>query len=235
MVAGPNGSGKTTLYEYLGRQNFKLGFYINADDIQKELFTEAKLDFSRFNINVTENELYDFFKQHPLCPAGFENKTSVVLNVLHVNDHIIRGYFAAILADFIRQQLVRTKQSFTFETVMSSDDKIILLKTARETGYKAYLYYICTDSVVINKDRVAGRVLLGGHDVPEEKIEPRYERSLELLLDAIRQTHRAYLFDNSGAEHILIAEVTDGKEIELKVEEIPAWFIKYVYNKISRQ
>lgn len=179
--------------------------------------------------------MYNFFNRHPLCPAGFENKTSVVLNTFHINDHIIKGYFAAILADFIRQQLVQTKQSFTFETVMSCDDKITLLKKAREAGYKAYLYYICTDSVLINKDRVAGRVLLGGHDVPEEKIEPRYERSLELLLDAIKQTDRAYLFDNSGAEHILIAEVTGGKEIELKVAEIPAWFIKYVYDKISGQ
>jgi predicted ABC-type ATPase len=79
---------------------------------------------------------------------------------------------------------------------------------------------------------MANRVTLGGHGVPEDKIEPRYDRSLSLLLEAIKLTDRAYLFDNSGAEHVLIAEVTEGRKIELKTHDIPGWFIKSVYEKI---
>lgn len=144
-----------------------------------------------------------------------------------------KGYFSAILADFIRQQFLTICRSFTFETVMSSPDKIELLKAAKGTGFRTYLYYISTDDVIINKNRAANREKLGGHSVPPDKIEPRYERSLDLLLDAIKQSDRAYLFDNSGSEHILIAEVTDGKIIELKSRQIPGWFIKAIYEKIS--
>ena len=35
---------------------------------------------------------------------------------------------------------------------------------------------------------------------------------------------RAYIFDNSGTERVWVAEVTDGLEIEMKTDEMPAWF-----------
>jgi predicted ABC-type ATPase len=40
MFAGPNGSGKTTLIEQIGQQ-FNLGYFINADLIQKSLDTQG--------------------------------------------------------------------------------------------------------------------------------------------------------------------------------------------------
>jgi len=53
----------------------------------------------------------------------------------------------------------------------------------------------------------------GGHDVPGEKIQKRYYRSFENLLDIIKLVNRAYLFDNSGKRHRLVAEINEGKEI----------------------
>ncbi|TLT00789.1 hypothetical protein [Aliarcobacter cibarius] len=47
-------------------------------------------------------------------------------------------------ADFIRKKLLEYKKSFTFETVMSSYDKIELLKVSKSLGYRNYLYYIST-------------------------------------------------------------------------------------------
>jgi len=81
---------------------------------------------------------------------------------------------------------------------------------------------------------VKARVNLGGHDVPEDKITQRYGRSLDLLLDAGRHTNCAYLFDNSrhGGEHLWVAEITDGKELEVKCDPMPLWFQKAVWDKI---
>jgi predicted ABC-type ATPase len=67
-------------------------------------------------------------------------------------------------------------------------------------------------------------VLQGGHDVPEEKIDARYQRSLALLPDAIRQSSRAYLFDNSGDAHRLIAEFDGGRLVSVS-ESLPGWFV----------
>lgn len=143
----------------------------------------------------------------------------------------VDGYFAAILSDYIRQNLLHQKESFSFETVMSGEDKIRLMQKAHVQGYRNYLYYICTDDVLINKERIAGRILMGEHAVPEDKIASRYIRSLSLLLDAIKASDRAYLFDNSGKSHELIAEVTEGT-IDIKKELIPGWFIEAVINKL---
>lgn len=104
---------------------------------------------------------------------------------------------------------------------MSSTDKIELLVKARKKGFRTYLYYIATDNPAINVWRVKRRVELGGHDVPTDKIVSRYHRSLALLPDAIRNTDRAYLFDNSGTELFWIAEITSGKEVRIQSDQLP--------------
>ena len=124
--------------------------------------------------------------------------------------------------------------SFTLETVMSSADKVELLKNAKSAGYRTYLYFIATQDPEINLSRVENRVAQGGHDVPPDKIRGRYYRSLELLFDAIKSTDRAYIFDNSTeeADKLWIAEVTDSESLELKIESVPTWFKRYVLDKI---
>jgi predicted ABC-type ATPase len=64
-------------------------------------------------------------------------------------------------------------------------------------GYRTDLYYVATDEPAINVSRVENRVKLNGHDVPPDLVTKRYYRSLDLLMSAIRFTHRAYIFDNS--------------------------------------
>ncbi len=102
-----------------------------------------------------------------------------------------------------------------------------MLSYTKKKGYRIYLYFICTDDVLINKNRVANRVVLGGHGVPANKIEERYKRSLKNLKEAIKFSDRAYLFDNSGRHHVLISEITNGKDVVYYSEKIPNWIIKY--------
>jgi len=109
---------------------------------------------------------------------------------------------------------------------MSSPEKVKLLETAQSLGYRTYLYYVATKDPAINIFRVQHRVATGGHPVPEDKIIGRYFRSLDLLIDAVRKTNRAYIFDNSGHNRgpIWLAEITDGHSLEVKSTEMPGWF-----------
>ena len=75
------------------------------------------------------------------------------------------------------------------------------------------------------------RVSRGGHSVPEDKIMTRYRRSLDLLMQAVQCTHRAYIFDNSTNEHVWLAEITDGKSIEMKTDQMPRWFKESLLDK----
>lgn len=125
------------------------------------------------------------------------------------------------------------KVSFTFETVMSSPDKVDFLQKAQQAGFRTYLYFVATEDPEINIARVHHRVETGGHPVPEDKIISRYSRSLNLLFEAVRYAERTYVFDNSGHERVWIAEVTAGEEIELKTDLMPVWFKTALWDKFD--
>lgn len=83
----------------------------------------------------------------------------------------VNAYFTSVAADFIRQKLVSAGKSFSFETVMSSPDKVDFLQKTLGAGYRNYLYFVATDDPLINVSRVAYRVKTGGHNVPRDKIK----------------------------------------------------------------
>jgi len=115
---------------------------------------------------------------------------------------------------------------------MSGADKIDVLRLAKRKQYRTYLYYICTDDVSINEARIANRVSQGGHAVPAEKVISRYERSLGQLVKAIKAVDRAYLFDNSGRQHQLIASFESGRVVEIYGGRQPRWFVEEALNKL---
>ena len=74
---------------------------------------------------------------------------------------------AAQLAEKQREERLEQMQEFCFETVLSTERNLKLLKRAREKGYFIRCYYILTVDSMINVWRVKARVEYGGHDVPE--------------------------------------------------------------------
>jgi predicted ABC-type ATPase len=235
MFAGPNGSGKTTIKSVLNRN--LLGIYINPDEIEAEINKFDFLDFGYYGVQTNKKEVLDFFQNSKLLKkARLLDETEYLRfneNRLTFSDLSTISYFGSVASDFIRQKLVFSHQSFTFETVMSSPAKINFLTKAKQFGYQSYLYYVATESPLINISRVKYRVKTGGHDVPSDKIESRYYRSLDLLSEAVKFTNRAYIFDNSGSKFQWIAEITEGKEIEIKTDYYPTWLKKYILDKIS--
>lgn len=239
MFAGPNGSGKSTLKSNLPTE--LLGVYLNPDEIEQAIRTHGFLDFTNFGVMTTADEVLSFFNNSSFLTTAGMSVTAKQL--AFANDRLdfekveVNSYFASVAGDFLRQKLLAQKISFTFETVMSHPSKVELLAEAQRAGYRTYLYFVATEDPAINISRVHNRVRLGGHDVPEDRIVNRYHRSLELLLDAIHHTNRAYVFDNSGdnkdRKHTWLAEITDGRVLELKSDQIPAWFKHAVLDKIQ--
>jgi len=88
-------------------------------------------------------------------------------------------------------------QSFAIETTLSGKLYLKMMSRARQLGYENTVIYIGTSSVDINLARIQQRVLVGGHDVPEDDVRRRYERSLRNLPIALRLADNAILFDNS--------------------------------------
>lgn len=106
------------------------------------------------------------------------------------------------------------------------------MQEAQQQGFRTYLYFVATVDPEINISRVAYRVQTGGHPVSSQKVVERYYRSLDLLMDAITYSDRAYVFDNSADDDsVLLAEITDGEPLELKVDAVPLWFQTAVLDK----
>lgn len=235
MFAGPNGSGKSTIKSVIRPE--LLGVYINPDEIEQEVRRHGSLDLEAFGLRATGEEVLAFFRQSVLLERADLLAEAESLRLddgkLSFCAVEVNSYLATVVADFIRHKLLESGTSFTFETVMSSADKVAFLKEAQDRAFRTYLYYVATEDPIINISRVRNRVRLGGHPVPEDKIIARYGRSLGLLADAIRHTNRAYIFDNSKHRHIWLAEVTDGKVLEMKTDRMPVWFKKAVWDKLT--
>ncbi|MDH4477584.1 MAG: zeta toxin family protein [Verrucomicrobiaceae bacterium] len=238
LFAGPNGSGKSVLKSYLPEP--LLGVYLNADEIEKGVREVGYVEMCRFGIDPVGAEVLpvftrsEFLAAHGLADAA--RGLSFSDGRLCFPAGVINSYFASVIADFVRLKLLAEQRTFTFETVMSHPSKVDLLEKAQAAGYRTYLYYVATDDPAINISRVENRVKLNGHDVPPELVERRYYRPLDLVISAIRHTNRAYVFDNStdnaDRTHTWLAEITEGRTLELKTDQIPAWFKHAVLDKI---
>lgn len=104
---------------------------------------------------------------------------------------------AARLAEKQRENHLSNMEEFCFETVMSTERNLNLLRRAKEKGYFIRCYYILTADPAINVYRVKSRVESGGHDVPEDKIVSRYDRALELVKYVVEVSDICHIYDNS--------------------------------------
>ncbi|MDT0649080.1 toxin [Autumnicola edwardsiae] len=233
MFAGPNGSGKSTVFNWIKKNyDFDLGIYLNADEIEKELKRKNFINLSDYNLESEIGEKFnEFISSHSLFHKANNDGYKIDLTfkdglILNPTYHT-HSYEASILTDFLRQELIKSGQKLSFETVMSHPSKIETLKFAQENNFKNYLYFISTESFEINKSRVKERVLIGGHPVPDRKIEERYYRSLKLLQDAIKSTYRTFIFDNSENQSRLILDIYKSNKVTYRSDRVPKWVDKY--------
>jgi len=138
----------------------------------------------------------------------------------------INAYEAASVADSLRRELVRQRESFVFETVFSDPvgDKIGFLREAAAAGYTVVLCFIGISGADVSEQRVAMRVTQGGHDVPTEKLESRYPRTMANLKTALIEIPYVWIFDNDDlrAAYRLVAVYEHGQLVALH-KPVPRW------------
>lgn len=105
----------------------------------------------------------------------------------------------------LKQQnlFLKKRESFLLETTFSGKRELKILQKAKEQGFKTNLVFIGLPSPVRNIQRVSRRVLDGGHDVPVEDIERRFQRSMENLSSGLKLADRSFVFDNAEKKHRL--------------------------------
>ena len=167
-----------------------------------------------------------FYKHYLLAEGLPFINADVIARDLAGDDPAEIAAAATRLADRYRRQLAERGQSFVMETVFSdpAGDKLGFLSGCRAKGYVVLLVFIGLDSPMLSRARVAERVERGGHDVPDEKIETRFPRTLENLRRALEVVDFAILFDNSssGAPFRFVASFEQGKPLD-RSDLAPRW------------
>ena len=121
-----------------------------------------------------------------------------------------------------QQELLDRRESFAVETTLSGNRTLKLMDEAKARGYEVELHYVRLGTPQGSIDRVAERVARGGHDVPQEDIVRRYERSLENLPSAIEKADKTTLYDNSGRRTEIVGHLD--KEA-FRFRDPPEWAV----------
>ncbi|HZR19403.1 MAG TPA: zeta toxin family protein [Verrucomicrobiae bacterium] len=162
-----------------------------------------------------------FFHSH-LKPAGLR-----FLNADEVARELeIDAYEAAKIITQLRQELVKLRESFVFETVFSDPvaDKLGFLREAVQSGYTVVLCFVGIAGPEISEQRVAMRVSQGGHDVPTDKLVSRFPRTMANLKDAISQLPHVLIFDHDDLRNPFrkVAVFEKGR-LEWAAQQVPRW------------
>lgn len=103
-------------------------------------------------------------------------------------------------------------RSFTFETTLSGQQPVRMMKRLKDAGYAINLAFVALSSAELHISRVAQRVSLGGHHIDADVIRRRYVTSFEQLVNALPLADEAVIFDNSGkAGYRLCAAIAGGE------------------------
>lgn len=107
--------------------------------------------------------------------------------------------------------LADQSRDFGFETTLAGKSYVRLLADLKNKGYRIHLYFLWVDNVDIALERIADRVLRGGHNVPEEIVHRRFNRALPNLFNLYRPLLDFWvIFDNSTDDPVMIAYEEDG-------------------------
>ncbi|MGD0091493.1 MAG: AAA family ATPase [Planctomycetota bacterium] len=131
----------------------------------------------------------------------------------------VAGAAARIMLARLRE-LAAQHASFAFETTLSSRSFAPWLRQLAQAGYKFHLVFLWLPSADVAVARVAERVRLGGHDVPEETIRRRYGAGLVNFFELYMPLAATWqVYDNSRRTGPVLVARGEGSKIREAVDK----------------
>ncbi len=98
--------------------------------------------------------------------------------------------------------------SFSRETTLSGKEPLRMMQQAKAAGFEVNMIYVGVDAVRESMDRVDQRVSKGGHSIPKEAQERRFDKSMDNAPKAAAIADRVDYYHNGleGYEHVASAE-----------------------------
>ena len=114
------------------------------------------------------------------------------------------------------QRFIQLRTTFAFETTLAGKTYLKRIRDLLRDGWRVDLIYLWLPSVELCRERVAERVVHGGHDIPEEAIIRRFPRSVSNLLGhyAPLCSSTVCLDNSSPVPETIFTESVDGRVVE---------------------
>jgi predicted ABC-type ATPase len=104
-------------------------------------------------------------------------------------------------------ECVRRNESFAFETTLSGKGYIKKIRDWKAQQYEIIIYYLKVPTAEFAIERVKLRVSQGGHNVPEQDIIRRFERSWINFKQIYKTLADSWIvFDTSGNQPVILDE-----------------------------
>lgn len=131
------------------------------------------------------------------------------------------------------ERAIAERLDFAFETTLGGHTISALLNEALAAGIEVRMWFVGLSSPELHMARVRSRVARGGHDIPEERIRERYDRSRIHLIELLPRLTELRVFDNSFdadphagrvPQPTLILHLANGKILEMvELSKTPQW------------
>ncbi len=82
--------------------------------------------------------------------------------------------------------LIASGQTFSRETTLSGSEILRTMRAAKETGFRVSLFFLGVDSLETSRRRIEDRISKGGHGIPPQVQERRFDRSFANAARAAR-------------------------------------------------
>jgi predicted ABC-type ATPase len=104
-------------------------------------------------------------------------------------------------------ECVKNNESFAFETTFSGKGYERKIKKWKSQDYEIIIYFLKLQSVDLAIERVRLRVSQGGHNIPEDIIRRRFDKSWKNFQDVYKQLANFWsVFDTSGKLPVILEE-----------------------------
>lgn len=117
--------------------------------------------------------------------------------------------------------LANERTNFAFETTLASRTFAGWIEKLKGQGYQFHLVFLWLRSVELAISRVADRVRMGGHSVPEETIRRRYVVGLNNFFNLYRPIADSWqMYDNSDANNLALIASKIQDKINIGKEDV---------------
>ena len=141
----------------------------------------------------------EFLPNEAGCPE-FVNADLIAAGLNPFSPELAAVKAARIMLEQIREH-VKKGESFAFETTLSGRSYAQMILNWRDQGYVVKLFFLRLPIVDIAIERVKQRVLVGGHNVPEDVVRRRFEAGLKNFEELYKPIVDEWvLYDNSGEQ-----------------------------------